>query len=130
MSGDNHRSLWAMLEGGNPFLVSLDRRAVFMCELQEAIKTKLANTFRNTDAPAIVIKNRNGASIPGNIRILDYSPLQNPSEDDYSLGILPAFPYVIEAPTTRKFAFSKLAYLSKLLYFLSFFCCFVYFVGV
>lgn len=100
------RNLWAKVTGGDAFRVNLPDGS-YVSDLKDAIKIKLAVEFQHTDAPKIVIKNRVGEVVPGTVSIADYSPLADLAIDEYSLGVKPEFPYMIDVPTAVRPAQDK-----------------------
>ncbi len=93
------RTLWAKVIGRDAFRVSLPDGS-YVSDLKKAIKTELAVEFQFTDAPNIIIKNRVGDVVPGDLEIEFYSPLEIPPDDGKSLGIIPNFPYIVQPPST------------------------------
>ncbi len=93
------RTLWAKVIDRDAFRVSLPDGS-YISDLKEAVKNKLAIAFQFTDAPDIIIKNRHGEDVPGHIEIAYYSPLEFPDDDDYTLGLYPAFPYSVQPSTS------------------------------
>ena len=71
--------------------------------MTKAIKTELAVEFQFTDAPRMIITNRGGEVVPGGRKIVDYSPLEIPAGDNYSLRINPDFPYIVQPPSNGDF---------------------------
>ena len=119
------RNLWAKVTGGDVFRVNLPVDS-YVSDLKDAIKTKLAVEFQHTDAPKIVIKNRVGQVVPGNVHIVDYSPLEDLAADSYSLGVKSEFPYMIDVPTAGKFPKCRaLHHIIVLYHFWVYFTCFL-----
>ena len=96
MAASPNKRIWVVVRDDRvAFQVNLSDDST-IDDLKRAIKAELSNKFRDVDAPAIIVRNRDDVELEGNLMVKDLSPSTGTDEDGWSLGLTKAFPYMIK----------------------------------